>query len=69
MIHAQIKMFFLVLLFRGAVLDQNDEFHEDDLLCQDDIAKQNNGTDLPTFEEFMNDFYDIGELKYMLIFL
>ena len=61
--HAVLKMFFLFLLFRGAFLDQNNEFHEDFSLGPDDIAKQQNGTDLPTFEEFMNDYYDIGEFN------
>ena len=64
-VHAELKMFLLVLFFQGAVSDQNDELHEDVLLGQD-TAEQKNQTDLPTFEEFMNDFYDIGEFNYIL---
>ena len=67
-VHAELKMFLLVLFFQGAVSDQNDELHEDVLLGQD-TAKQKNQTDLPTFEEFMNDFYDIGEFNYILFSL
>ena len=63
--HAELKMFMLVLFFLVAVSDQNDELHEDVLLGQD-TAEQKNQTDLPTFEEFMNDFYDIGEFNYIL---
>ena len=67
-VHAELKMFMLVLFFLGAVSDQNDELHEDVLLGQD-TADQKNGTDLPTFEDFMNDFYDIGEFNYILFSL
>lgn len=63
MMHAVLKMFVLFLLFRGAFLDQNNEFHQDFSLGPDDIAKQQNGTDLRTFEEFMNDYSDIGEFN------
>ena len=47
--HAELKMFMLVLFFLGAVSDQNDELHEDVSLGQD-AAKQKNGTDLSLFE-------------------
>ena len=66
--HAELNMFLLVLFFQGAVSDQNDEFHENVLLGQD-TAKQKNQTDLPTFEEFMNYFNDIGEFNYILFSL
>ena len=67
-VHAEFKMLFLVLFFQSAVSDQNDELHENVLFGQD-TAKQKNRTDLPTFEEFMNDFNDIGEFNYILFSL
>ena len=47
--HAELKMFMLVLFFLGAVSDRNDKLHEDVSLGQD-AAKQKNGTDLSLFE-------------------
>ena len=67
-VHAEFKMLLLVLFFQSAVSDQNDELHENVLFGQD-TAKQKNRTDLPTFEEFMNDFNDIGEFNYILFSL
>ena len=60
-------MFFLVLFFQCSGTDHTDKIHKNVSLGPDDIVMQTNETDLPTFQENMDDLYDIVEFKYMPI--